>query len=177
MIARTWDGVTEAPEPPSGEAAALADEVHRIAEGDPWHGPSLAELLEGISSDQASAHPLAGGHSVWELVLHVAAWVDVGRRRLEGQAVEEPEAGDYPPVGPRTAEGWEAAKADLMSGLRRLRDSVARLTAAELDSPTPGRPFPRRFQVGSSVRHVVYHSGQIGILKRALQLPPRLIQR
>ena len=160
--------VAAAAEPPSGEAAALADEIQRIGgEGDPWHGPSLRELLEGVSAERASAHPVAGGHSIWELVLHVAGWAEVGRRRLEGQAIEEPEEGDYPPVGPETAERWEAAKASLSSVLRRLRDAVARLSTAELDSPTPGRPYPRRFQVGSSVRHIVYHSGQIGLLKRA----------
>lgn len=156
-----------AAERPSAEAASLADEVHRIGEGDPWHGPSLAELLEGVSAEQAAAHPLEAGHSIWELVLHIAAWIDVGTRRLEGHALEEPEQGDFPPVGPPTAERWEAAKAALTSSLRRLRDAAARLTAAELDSPTPGRPYTRRFQVGSSIRHVVYHSGQIGLLKKA----------
>jgi heme-degrading monooxygenase HmoA len=152
---------------PSVEVAALADEIHRIGAGDAWHGPSLLELLGDVSAQQAAAHPLSAGHSIWELVLHIAAWIDVGRRRLEGKAVEEPEEGDYPPVGAPTEERWAAAQVALRSGHERLRETVARLSADDLDSPTPGRPYNLRFQIGSSVRHVVYHSGQIGLLKRA----------
>ncbi len=159
--------VAAAAEHPSTEVASLADEIHRIGEGDPWHGPSLAELLDGVSAEQAAAHPLKAGHSIWELVLHIAAWADVGRRRLEGQAIEEPEEGDYPPVGHPTAERWAAAKAALCAGHERLRETVARLSPQQLDAPTPGRPYPLRFQIGSSVRHVVYHAGQIGLLKKA----------
>jgi heme-degrading monooxygenase HmoA/uncharacterized damage-inducible protein DinB len=159
---------------PSSEVAVLADEIHRIGRGEPypgpgspWHGPSLAELLDDVSAEQAAARPLGPAHSIWELVLHVAAWTDVIRRRLEGQAVEEPEDGDYPPVGAPTEERWAAAQAALRSGHERLRETVARLSVDDLDSPTPGRPYNLRFQIGSAVRHVVYHSGQIGLLKRA----------
>jgi heme-degrading monooxygenase HmoA/uncharacterized damage-inducible protein DinB len=151
---------------PSVEVAALADEIHRIGGGDAWHGPSLAELLGDVSAEQA-ARSLGPAHSIWELVLHVAAWTDVIRRRLEGQAVEEPEEGDFPPVGAPTAERWAAAKAALESGHERLREVVARLSADDLDAPVPGRHYNVRFQVQSAVRHVVYHSGQIGLLKRA----------
>jgi hypothetical protein len=31
----------------------------------------------------------------------------------------------------------------------------------------PGRPFDARFQVRAAIRHTVYHSGQIALLRKA----------
>ena len=45
-------------------------------DGEAWHGPSLHEALDGCTADEARAHPVAGAHSVWELVRHVTAWAD-----------------------------------------------------------------------------------------------------
>jgi heme-degrading monooxygenase HmoA/uncharacterized damage-inducible protein DinB len=152
---------------PGGEAAELADEIRRIGDGDAWHGPALGELLAGVSAERAAARPLPGAHTIWEIVLHVAAWTDVFRRRLEGQAVEEPEEGDYPPVGETSGRAWAEATARLSAAHDRLRGAVARLSPAQLEAKVPGRPYSARFQVGSAIRHVVYHSGQIGLLKKA----------
>jgi len=149
------------------EALDLGDELRRVCQGDAWHGPALGELLADVSPAGAVARPLATAHTIWELVLHVAAWSDVIRRRLEGEAVEEPERGDFPAVPEPTAHAWAAAKAELQAIHERLQERVAGLTAAELDAKVPGRHFSARFQVGSAVRHIVYHTGQIGMLKKA----------
>ncbi len=167
MIAKTEVANATGSERASAEAAMLADELRRIAEGDAWHHPSFAELLDGVSAEQAAARPLPAAHSIWELVLHMAAWTDVYRRRLEGEAVEEPEEGDYPPVGEQTAERWAQARASLRAGHQQIVDTVARLGAERLDAKVPGRDYAGRLQVHGAVRHVVYHSGQIGLLRKA----------
>lgn len=151
----------------SGEAALLADELRRISDGDAWHGPSLAELLDGVSPAQAGARPIPRGHSIWELVLHDTAWTEVIRGRLEGEAMEEPREGDFPPPSDPTAAKWDEAKARLFTAHERLAETVARLRPEDLEAKVPGRDFSARFQVHSAVRHTVYHSGQIGLLKRA----------
>ena len=152
----------------NGEAAALADELRLIDAGDAWHGPALAELLEGVSAAAAAARPIAGGHSIWELVGHIAGWNDVWRRRLDGEVVDEPEAGDFPPTPAVTEKAWAAAKDRLREAHAGLVARVAALTAAELDARIPGREFTARFMVEGAIRHVVYHSGQIGLLRKAL---------
>jgi heme-degrading monooxygenase HmoA/uncharacterized damage-inducible protein DinB len=148
------------------EAAELAHELETLAAGNNWHGPTLHELLDGLSADQASARPLAAGHTIWELLLHVAAWTDVFRRRLEGAAVEEPEAGDFPAPPAPSPRAWDDARVALFEAHRRLTARVAGLSAAELGAPVPGRPYDARFQVRSAIRHTVYHSGQIGLLRK-----------
>jgi len=150
----------------SREAASLAEELRVLARGDAWHGPSLDEMLAEVSPQTAAARPIPGAHTIWDLVLHVTGWTDVFRRRLEGTAVEEPEPGDYPPVPQPTAAAWEEAKKGLMEAHDRLVARVARLSSSDLDAPVPGRGFPARFLVRGAIRHTVYHSGQIGLLRK-----------
>ena len=80
------------------EKQRLLQEMQIIEEGDAWHGPSLKSVLADVTAVEAAAKPLADGHSIWELVLHIAAWEEVFARRLEGQMVKEPDEGDFPSV-------------------------------------------------------------------------------
>ena len=150
----------------AAEAATLARELETLGRGEAWHGPALAELLAGVSAAKAQARPIASAHTIWELVLHVTAWTDVFRRRLEGEAVEEPEAGDFPALPSPTSRAWTGAKQALFEAHRKLTARVARLSDAELQQRVPGRDFDVRFQVGAAIRHAVYHSGQIGLLRK-----------
>ena len=147
-------------------AAELARELETLAEGNNWHGPTLRELLDGVSAEAAASRPLPGAHTIWELVLHVTAWTDVFRRRLQGTAVEEPEAGDFPAPGSPTARAWEQATRALFESHAALVACVSRLSDADLAAGVPGRPFDKQFQVRAAIRHTVYHSGQIGLLRK-----------
>lgn len=154
------------------EGPALAEELRVIWQGvagqcDAWHGPALKDLLEAFSSDVAAARPVREGHSVWELALHIAAWADVWRRRLDGEAMDEPEVGDFPPVSATTPEAWAEARSGLETAHSGFASRVARLTAAELDATVPGRDYDTRFMVSGAIRHTVYHSGQIALMKKA----------
>ena len=60
------------------EAARIADQLRRAFEGEAWHGDSLFEILKSVSAEQAAARPIKNGHTIWELVLHIAAWDAVG---------------------------------------------------------------------------------------------------
>jgi heme-degrading monooxygenase HmoA len=151
----------------SGEAARLADELRRIWGGDAWHGPSLTELLDGVTAAHAAARPIPGGHSIWELVLHDTAWTNVFRARLEGTAAEEPQEGDFPVPAQPEAPAWKEAQARHRAAHERLAAVVAGLSAQALEAKVPGRDFSARFQVHAAIRHTVYHSGQIGLLKKA----------
>jgi uncharacterized damage-inducible protein DinB len=149
------------------DAAELARELETLVQGENWHGPTLEGLLEGVSAENAAARPIAGGHTIWELVLHVTAWTDVFRRRLEGTAVEEPEVGDYPPPPAPAEAAWTAAKEALFAAHEALTRRVAALGPSALRAPVPGRPFDNHFQVRAAIRHTVYHSGQIGLLRKS----------
>jgi heme-degrading monooxygenase HmoA/uncharacterized damage-inducible protein DinB len=150
----------------AGGAAELARELLSLAHGENWHGPTLGELLEGVSAETAAARPIPSGHTIWELVLHVTAWTDVFRRRLEGTSIEEPEAGDFPAAPRPTARAWGEATQALRDAHEALTLCVSRLSDAALAARVPGRPFDARFQVRAAIRHTVYHSGQIALLRK-----------
>jgi uncharacterized damage-inducible protein DinB len=149
------------------EMESLIDELQRIHDGDAWHGPALREVLADVSAEQAAAHPLSTGHSIWELVRHITVWERVFRRRFEGEPVEEPEEGDFPPVDDTSKAAWAQALADLDQEHVQLIKVVSGLPDSALQKKVAGRDYTVRFQLASTVRHHVYHTGQIALLKKS----------
>src|ERR1035441_6101142 len=93
------------------EAARIADQLRRAFDGEAWHGDSLFEILEGVTAAQAAARPIAGAHTIWELVLHIVAWDGAVLRRLGGAAVELSDAQNFPPVRDTSEAAWRGALA------------------------------------------------------------------
>src|SRR5216110_3613059 len=95
------------------EIERILDQLKRAYEGGAWHGPSIKEILHGVTAKQAHARPLANAHTIYELVRHIAVWQDVGRRRLTGDRaqieISSPE--DWPPPDDTSEAAWEQAKA------------------------------------------------------------------
>jgi len=150
------------------------NEIERIVrqlklafEGGAWHGPGVLETIDGVTAKHAAAHPLAGVHSIWELVVHIAAWEDACRRRLEGDRAELSTAEDWRPVTDTTEAAWAITKAELIEGHHKLRESIAFLTEARLDEPIlPNMPSVY-VTIHGAIQHDLYHAGQIAILRKA----------
>lgn len=88
------------------ETARIADELRRAFDGEAWHGDALFEVLKGVTAAQAAAHPQPNAHSIWELVLHIAAWDGAVRRRMTGVAVVLSNEENFPPVADTSATAW-----------------------------------------------------------------------
>jgi uncharacterized damage-inducible protein DinB len=157
------------------EITRIIDQLEREHEGDPWHGTPLVALLDGITAEQATRKPIAGGHSIWELVLHVTGWKTEIARRVGGAPAGEPPEGDWPAVGDPTPGRWAEARQRLDDAQRTLIAAVRSLPEPRLFEPT-NDPRNRPLGTGVSyyellhgaVQHDVYHSGQIAALKYAL---------
>ncbi len=67
------------------EINRILDQMDRAYSGEAWHGPDLKQLLEGLSAEDASKHPVPGAHSIWELVNHFAAWNSIVQRKSKGE--------------------------------------------------------------------------------------------
>jgi uncharacterized damage-inducible protein DinB len=148
------------------EIQATIDQLKNIHDGDAWHGPSLKEILTGVTAAQAAARPLPDAHSIWELVLHIAAWENVFLNRLAGRLMNEPEEGDFPPVTDASEEAWEKTLAKLDETHRRLIDTTAGLT--DEGATVAGKDYTVAYLLRGIVRHHVYHAGQIMLLKKAV---------
>jgi uncharacterized damage-inducible protein DinB len=149
------------------EIENILDELRRIHAGDAWHGPALKESLSGVTAEQAAARPVAGAHSIWELVRHITGWENVFRLRLEGDPVTEPKEGDFPPAGEVSEEAWAETLRRLDDCHERLLRTVAGLDDSALPETVPGKDYSIRFLLDGVVRHHVYHAGQIALLKKS----------
>lgn len=147
------------------EIKQIIEELKNIHDGNAWHGASLADALNGITFEQAAVRPLEKGHSVWEIVAHIAGWEDVFRRQLEGEVISEPEAGDFPvPIEPGEI-AWKEALQSMENAHRQLLLTVENLSGSVLDTNITGRDYSYRFLLQKTVAHKIYHSGQIALLK------------
>jgi uncharacterized damage-inducible protein DinB/heme-degrading monooxygenase HmoA len=155
------------PDSSTVEAEALADELCRVWSGNAWHGPSLTEALEGLTAAEAARRPFANAHTIWELVHHITAWTDTVARRLDGEPLDEPEVGDFPTVDATTPMAWSESLARLEAAHQRLTERVVRLTGTELEATVPLRAHTARLMVDGAIGHVVYHTGQIMLLRKA----------
>ena len=149
------------------EVEFIADQLRRAFAGEAWHGPALSELLEGVDAGAARARPIASGHSIWELVAHIAGWERVVARRLEGEALALSEDENFGPAGRESEAAWREALETLGSNHEALMRLVGGLNDARLNDPVPGRDYDVRFMLTGAVQHAAYHGGQIALLKRA----------
>jgi uncharacterized damage-inducible protein DinB len=149
------------------EVARIGSQLKRAFEGEAWHGASLKELLADVTAEQAAARPLAGAHSIWELVLHIAAWEGVARRRLEGQTALIPSEEDWPTVDDTSETAWREALTKLESGHKQLRSALRNLTDADLDKIVAGQQYSFYFLLHGVIQHDLYHAGQIALLRKA----------
>jgi uncharacterized damage-inducible protein DinB len=154
---------------PMTEVGRLEEQLQRAFEGPAWHGPSVLETLAGVTPEAAHTHPIAGAHSIWELVLHLGGTYRLVLRRLAGGAPQLTPAEDWPPVPEPTAANWRDAVDALRSLNQQIRHAVRGFDPARLDQPiTPEPPYPACTQFIGITQHDLYHAGQIAILKKAL---------
>jgi uncharacterized damage-inducible protein DinB len=157
------------------DSAYLRELLHKAHTDEPWHGPSTTDTLSGVTAEQAAAHPIPGAHSIWELVLHLAAWNGEVVRRLEGNAPAMPQEGDFPEIGDTSEAAWKQARERLDASHTRVLDTLARLADADLDRPggsitdrALGTGVTHRTMVEGLLQHAAYHSGQIVLLRKAV---------
>lgn len=150
------------------ETKRLASQLRRSYEGQAWHGPSLLELLEGVTAEQAAAKPLAGAHSIWELVLHIEAWEREALAVVGGKGCDTLAGdADWPPVRDTSMEAWQGALDRLRSTSKELVAAIRAMDDAKLDELAGGREFNFYFLLHGVVQHNLYHAGQIAMLKKA----------
>ena len=157
----------------TSEVERIRDQFRRAFEGEAWHGPSVLKILEGVTAEQAAAHPIAGAHSIWELTLHIAAWERACKRRLEGDPAQLSDEEDWPSIDDTSEAAWANTKRELIDTHRELLNAIAIVDESRLDEPiikNPNVPYSSVYvTLHGGVQHDLYHAGQIAMLKKALE--------
>ena len=152
----------------------IIDTLRKAYSGDPWYGPSTESLIAGLSVSDAASHPIEGGHSIWEVVLHMIAWQNEVVRRLRGSEPAWPEEGDWSEITDMGGASWEKAKALLASSTSGLEEQLASsaIDYEVLVGTARSRQMATGVTTGEMVlgvlQHNAYHTGQIALLKRAI---------
>jgi uncharacterized damage-inducible protein DinB len=151
------------------ETTRIADQLRRAFHGDAWHGDSLLEILDGVTAAQASARPIPHAHTIWELVLHIAAWDGAVRRRLGGEALELSDEQNFPPVRDTSEAAWRKGVDRVRQVHDELMRAVSEFPDARLDERVPGKQgahYTYYYMLHGVAQHEAYHAGQIALLKK-----------
>jgi uncharacterized damage-inducible protein DinB len=150
------------------ECLRIADQLRRAFDGKAWHGPALRELLSDVNIAGANAHPVAGAHSIWELVLHITVWTRAALGATQGKPMPKivgtPE--DWPAVAEPTSAAWNSARDRLFEVKDQLAEAIERFGDARLTEIVPGRAYDFYYLFHGIIQHSLYHAGQIAILKK-----------
>jgi uncharacterized damage-inducible protein DinB len=149
------------------EVEFIVDQLKRAFDGEAWHGPALIEILAGVDGQTAAAHPIAAGHSIWELVLHISAWEHVVAKRIQGQTPTLSDDENFGHVNRPTEAAWHEAVQTLRTNHDDLVKLAGKLKPAQLNDRVPGKDYDLRSMLIGAVQHAAYHGGQIALLKRA----------
>lgn len=152
------------------QTARLADQIRRAFEGEAWHGDSVLELLANVDAATAAARPIKNAHTIWELVLHIAAWDNAVLRRTGGSAVALTAKQNFPPVKDTSQASWQKAVEHLKRTHEDLIKAVAGFPDSRLQEQVPGKTssyYSFYYMFSGIVQHELYHAGQIALLKKA----------
>lgn len=146
------------------ECGRVARQLRASYEGPAWHGPSLKELLNGMTAETASDHPLPDAHSIWELVNHLTAWARVARLTITGSPyVTLSGADDWPPA----SGTWDDALVALDQEHRELIAVIREMPDERLsEQVSEQKGYSMYVLLHGVVQHNLYHAGQIALLRK-----------
>jgi uncharacterized damage-inducible protein DinB len=149
--------------------ATISGSLQRSVSGDPWHGSSLQKLLSDVTAAEVASRPIAGAHSIAEIVVHIVAWMEEVGSWLEGAPRAMTDERDWPKPG-----AWPQPLEQLMAAHDRLQQRLAAFPESRLShviggdrDPSAGTGLSFEATLVGVAEHNAYHGGQIALLKRA----------
>jgi uncharacterized damage-inducible protein DinB len=155
------------------EAERIADQLKRAFYGEAWSGPSVKDVLDGVTAPMAAQRSVPEAHSIWELVHHITAWTNIVRRRLLGETVDVTPDVNFPPITDESEANWQQSLKQMEEAEIALRNLILNTPESRLDeSAGPGGNNVYVLLHGV-VQHSLYHAGQIMLMKRFLISMPK----
>ena len=116
------------------ETQRIVEEYDQVMHGIAWHGDPIWQILNAVSAESAAARPLAGAHSIWEIVTHMTFWEGVAAQRLSGQRAGLVEELNFPAQPEATEANWRNTLDEFRASNGRFRGALAKIDVA-----SPGR--------------------------------------
>jgi uncharacterized damage-inducible protein DinB len=152
------------------ECNRIANALASAISGDAWYGDSLRKTLDKVTVKEAQARPIDNAHTIWELVVHVEAWVKFCLGAVQGTPIPAwstmPKEQDWPTVGDTSDKAWQQAVSSFFSTHLKLMEAIKTLDDDRLETTVPGRTYNFYHLFQGMIQHAVYHGGQIALLKK-----------
>jgi uncharacterized damage-inducible protein DinB len=156
------------------EVDRILDQLQRAFDGDAWHGPSLSDALDGVDARRAVHRPIAGGHTIAEILRHTTTWTHEIARRLRTGIAQDLENPDWPEANVTSDAEWsalldalDAAQEELVGEIEKLTDEDLNGLIGDVRDRALGSGVTRYVLLHGLVQHHVYHAGQISLLRKA----------
>ncbi|MCO4293263.1 DinB family protein [Solitalea sp. MAHUQ-68] len=151
----------------------LIKELDAAIKGNPWHGASLKQILNNITSADAVKRPIPNAHSIAELVLHILSWTEEVAERMEGKPPSLPSRGDWPVWDDLNAEKWNRIVSELLNAHQELLNNISdfpdesfgRIVGNNNDASL-GTGITFTEMLHGLAQHHAYHAGQIALLSK-----------
>ena len=150
------------------ETERIADQLKRAFHGDAWSGPCVKEVLEGVTAPMAAERTVTEAHSIWELVHHITAWVEIVRKRVLEEPVDVTPDVNFPPVRESSEAAWQESLKQMQEVEAALRSAILTIPESRLDQLVGPHGDSVYVLLHGAVQHSLYHAGQIMLMKRFL---------
>lgn len=152
------------------ECTRISKAIHSAISGEAWYGDSLQKILTNVTAEQAKARPIANAHTIWELLVHIEAWVNFCLGAVQGTPIPAwssmPKEDDWPPVKDTSDQAWKQAVDSFFATHKKLAEAVKTCSDDRLEATVPGRAYSFYHLFQGMIQHAVYHGGQIALLKK-----------
>lgn len=135
--------------------------VEDTYDGEAWHGPSIKKVLSEIPPEKCESR-IENGHSIIELVLHMAAWRGFVVRKLQGdQDFDITDETNFP-----KGKDWHQALEELEKSQDQLLKAIASFEKQKLQDQVPHRKYSFHKLLHGITHHDLYHLGQITMITK-----------
>jgi uncharacterized damage-inducible protein DinB len=146
------------------EIQKLTSLLHRTFEKGAWHGPTVKEVLQGITAATA-LNKLPNTHSIIELVSHMTSWRNFTIKKLEGDLdYKVSDEQNFPAL-----KNWSQALQELDESQRNLLAAVEKFPVEKLSELVAGvtQKYTYYTLIHGIIHHDLYHTGQIILITKA----------
>lgn len=153
----------------------ISKQLQDLQKEELWMGQNFEEKFAQISDLEAFSSPVAGIHSVAQIVAHLTAWkkdallkIKEGKGKLMDDHDENwPENDELKKLGWDKVRGdFDQVHQDLMEALNGHNDQLLHMKYHDQDYK---KEYNMAFMLEGLLHHDLYHLGQIGLIIRMLK--------
>lgn len=135
--------------------------------GGAWHGPSVLELIKGITAKEA-AFKVGNVHTIAELIYHITSWRIFVYKRLQGDDTYniEDDKKNWGNLDKIDQFELETLMMEMTLSHDELIKELESKSDDFLDSTVPGSEYTYYTLIHGIIHHDLYHAGQIAIIRK-----------